>query len=205
MAVIHQTTMVPTKLELLTTWLPTRPWYRGTGRPVLRRAGGFRLDDPAGAVGIEFLVIVDGAGVEPVGYLVPFAYRGAPLDDAEEALVGTSMHGVLGQRWLYDGTRDPVVQAQIAALVAGTAEPQAQHDSGKPDPSIRVTPVELVLPAPAPAVDGDGHTDIGDVVRVHRVLRPEAVSTAGQVSVPWQLADGVRVRSVALSTRPGVG
>ncbi|QIS03873.1 hypothetical protein F5X71_17455 [Nocardia brasiliensis] len=63
--------------------------------------------------------------------------------------------------------------------MAGTAAPQDEHDSGKPDPSIRVTPVELVLPAPAPAVDGDGHTDIGDVVRVHRVLRPEAVSTAG--------------------------
>ena len=29
MAVIHRTTLEPTKLELLTTWLPSRPWYHG--------------------------------------------------------------------------------------------------------------------------------------------------------------------------------
>jgi hypothetical protein len=51
-AIIHNTTMVPTKLELLTAWLPRQPWYLGAGRPELARAGGFRLDDPAGEVGI---------------------------------------------------------------------------------------------------------------------------------------------------------
>jgi hypothetical protein len=50
MAVIHQTTMSPTKLELLAAWLPGQPWYIGTGRaPDLARVGGFRLDDPRGA------------------------------------------------------------------------------------------------------------------------------------------------------------
>ncbi len=29
MAIIHLTTMAPTKLELLTSWLPGRPWYLG--------------------------------------------------------------------------------------------------------------------------------------------------------------------------------
>ncbi|AFU02081.1 maltokinase N-terminal cap-like domain-containing protein [Nocardia brasiliensis] len=202
MAVIHETTMVPTKLELLTAWLPTRTWYQGTDRPVLRRAGGFRLDDPAGAVGIEFVVIVDSAA-EPVAYLVPFAYRGAPLDGAEEALVGTSMHGVLGERWLYDGTRDPVVVAQLVALLAGTAEPQAQHESGTPDPSIQVTPAELALPGAATAVDASAHTDIGGVLRVHRVLEPAGAPSAGQVSAPWQSADGTSVRSVVLSAISG--
>src|SRR5258708_20143791 len=49
MAIIHDTTMSPSKLELLTSWLPAKPWYAGTGRePELAKAGGFRLDDPAG-------------------------------------------------------------------------------------------------------------------------------------------------------------
>ena len=45
MAIIHHTTMTPTKLELLAPWLPTQPWYPGTGsEPELGKAGGFRLD-----------------------------------------------------------------------------------------------------------------------------------------------------------------
>jgi hypothetical protein len=59
MAVIHQTHVKPTKLELLTAWLPTRPWYHGPAEPELARAGGFRLDDPGGEVGIEFMVVTD--------------------------------------------------------------------------------------------------------------------------------------------------
>jgi Maltokinase N-terminal cap domain len=54
MAIVHNTTMSPGKLELLTAWLPAQPWYLGTGRaPELVKAGGFRLDDPEGEVGIE--------------------------------------------------------------------------------------------------------------------------------------------------------
>jgi hypothetical protein len=55
MAVIHRTTMSPSKLGLLTWWLPSQPWYLDTGRePELTKVGGFRLDDPAAEVGIEF-------------------------------------------------------------------------------------------------------------------------------------------------------
>ncbi len=47
MATVHKTTLTPTKLELLTAWLPAQPWYADRGRaPELARAGGFRLDDP---------------------------------------------------------------------------------------------------------------------------------------------------------------
>ena len=54
MAIIHRTTLTPTKLELLTAWLPGRPWYRGgAGEPRLARAGGFRLDDPEGEVSLR--------------------------------------------------------------------------------------------------------------------------------------------------------
>src|SRR5690242_11256798 len=42
MAVVHDTTMTPGKLELLAGWLPRQPWYAGSGGG-LRKAGGFRL------------------------------------------------------------------------------------------------------------------------------------------------------------------
>jgi hypothetical protein len=57
MAIIRQTTMTPTKLALLEAWLPGQPWYRHTGRTARpTKAGGFRLDDPSGQVGLEFMV-----------------------------------------------------------------------------------------------------------------------------------------------------
>jgi hypothetical protein len=60
MAIIHNTTMSPGKLELLQVWLPAQPWYLNSGHvPELAKAGGFRLDDPAGEVGIEFMVVTD--------------------------------------------------------------------------------------------------------------------------------------------------
>lgn len=211
MAVIHRTTMSPSKLELLTAWLPTRPWYRDGGRaPELSKAGGFRLDDPAGAVGIEFVLVNDSAGPEPITYHVPLTYRDAPLDGAGDALVGTSMHGVLGQRWICDATRDPVAIAQIVALLAGRAQPQAQNMSDTPDPSV-VSVGEF--PATATefrsALDTPNHTVIAvgsdRSVRVERVLRPEPATPASdrmdavRVTVPWQIGNGSSVRGVVLA------
>ncbi|MFI6362355.1 1,4-alpha-glucan branching protein [Nocardia sp. NPDC050630] len=204
--------MSPSKLELLTVWLPTRPWYRDNGRaPQLRKAGGFRLDDPAGAVGIEFVLVNDGAEQEQITYHVPLTYRGAPLDGADDALVGTSIHGVLGQRWIYDATRDPVAVAQIVALLAGQAQPQAQGISDTPDPSIVATTGQFSSAATElrSAIDTPTHTEIavssGRSVRVERVLRPEPATPgsgptdAARVTVPWQIADGSSVRGIVLA------
>src|SRR4051794_19589714 len=144
MASIHRTTMSPTKLELLTEWLPRQRWYLGSGRvPELVKAGGFRLDDPEGEVGIEFLVAVDTAGPDPVAYLAPMSYRGAPLEGIgpETGLIGTAEHGVLGTRWLYDGVSDPVFMMALASLLSGTAVPQQQSESDTPDPTVTVRPV----------------------------------------------------------------
>lgn len=132
MAFIYHTTLTPTKLELLADWLPAQPWYRGKGQPELVKAGGFRLDDPKGEVGIEFMAVTDTSGDQPVTYQVPFSYRGAPIAGADAALIGTTEHGVLGQRWVYDGTRDPVLVAQLFALIVGEAEPQMQSTSDTP-------------------------------------------------------------------------
>ncbi|MET8575833.1 1,4-alpha-glucan branching protein [Streptomyces sp. NPDC005012] len=173
MSVIHRTTMAPTKLELVTAWLPGRPWYRGSGTPRLERAGGFRLDDPAGEVGIEFAVFEDADGTV---YHQPMTYRAAPSEGAEEALIGTSEHGVLGTRWVYDATRDPVAVEQIVALLAGRAVPQAQSLSDTPDPSVVASyggPLPGGVHGRASAQDGDGWTDVlldGVTLRVLRVL-----------------------------------
>ncbi|WP_344318545.1 maltokinase N-terminal cap-like domain-containing protein, partial [Streptomyces yatensis] len=152
MSIIHKTTMSPTKTELLTAWLPGQPWYAAAERaPELSRVGGFRLDDPEGEVGIEFMVVRDDAGDRPAWYHVPMTYRAAPLAGAEQALIGTTEHGVLGQRWIYDGAHDPVLVGQLLALLQGRAEPQAQSVSDTPDPSVtaEVTGAGFEVPAGA--------------------------------------------------------
>ena len=49
MALMHETTLVPSKYELLAGWLPTQPWSPGDATR-LERVGAYRLDDPAGEV-----------------------------------------------------------------------------------------------------------------------------------------------------------
>ncbi|MGW4637946.1 maltokinase N-terminal cap-like domain-containing protein [Sphaerisporangium sp. NPDC004334] len=191
MAFIHHTTMTPTKLELLADWLPKQSWYVGeTGTPELVRAGGFRLDDPEGAVGIEFMVVVDATAQEPTAYLVPMGYRDAALEEAPgEALIGTSEHGVLGTRWIYDGVHDPVVMARLRALLRGEAIPQHQSQSDTPDPTVTVH-------ATAPGNGGE--------VRVNRVLRPAdaAQSLPGHLVAGWTWPDGTTARAVLATVAP---
>ncbi|SEC98027.1 hypothetical protein SAMN05216483_2817 [Streptomyces sp. 2131.1] len=204
MAVIHRTTLSPTKLELLAPWLPTRPWYAGSASPVLDRSGGFRLDDPQGEVGIEFMVVTDTSGAEPVAYFVPLTYRGAPLAGAEDALVGTTEHGVLGKRWVYDGGHDPVLAERLFALLDGRAEPQAQSETDTPDPTITHSSTGVPFgSAVATVTDGPEGTDLsvtGATLRLNRVLRPAGdgdplpEGATGQVSGPWRTPEDVEVR-----------
>lgn len=167
MSIIYRTTLTPGKLELLSEWLPTRTWYRVTGRPPeLVKAGGFRLDDPEGEVGIEFMVAIDESGAQPASYHIPMTYRGLPLDDADDYLIGTTEHGVLGRRWIYDGTRDPVLITQLVALIQGEAEAQAQSQSHTPDPTVhsRRIPADPVTATGFTAVDGVSRTEVSIVV-----------------------------------------
>lgn len=111
MAIVHRTTLTPSKLELLEVWLPRQEWAEGTGSPVL--VGGYRFDDPAGEVGLEGLLVETEIGL----LHVPITYRNAPLDGAETHLIGTMEHGVLGQRWAYDGEFDPVWRAAALQVI----------------------------------------------------------------------------------------
>ncbi|GMA40467.1 hypothetical protein GCM10025883_25120 [Mobilicoccus caccae] len=125
MAKIYDAALFPTKLELLERWMGFQRWYTSTRTPVLRRLGGYRLDDPEGEVGIETLIVADESGPTPVVYQVPVTYRDAPLVGAERALIGTLEHSVLGTRYVYDAPHDPVFTARLLALLTG--EDRAQH------------------------------------------------------------------------------
>jgi hypothetical protein len=112
MAIIHQATLTPTKAELIARWLPVQEWF---ARPVqaVTPVAAYRFDDPAGEVGIESLLLdVDGLTVH-----VPVTSRSAPFAEAEDWLVGTLEHSVLGTRWVYDGLADPVYRAEVVRVI----------------------------------------------------------------------------------------
>jgi hypothetical protein len=220
MAIIHNTTMSPGKLELLAAWLPAQPWYRQTGHePDLAKAGGFRLDDPQGEVGIEFMVVTDGSGNRAATYQVPLTYRAGALAGADGGLIGTSEHGVLGRRWIYDGVHDPV----LVALIQGEAEPQAQSLSNAADPTVTGQPVAAGSLTPvrsAVAANGPSSTELrvetasaddvntGELtLRINRILQPgdriDDNRDAGPpcLSATWRLPDGTHVRGVFATAR----
>jgi hypothetical protein len=220
MATIHRTTLAPTKLELLAGWLPEQPWYRDTGAPpALSRAGGFRLDDPAGDVGIEVLLVTDGAGGGGTTYVVPLSYRGAPLVGAERALVGTSEHGVLGTRWIYDAAHDPVAVTQLLSFLEGSADAQQQSQSDTPDPSVGRSPLaaagRLSLPRPLRVSHGTHGRTTVDVrltddssgtardlsLDIVRVISDHGDAGLGRVEADWTRPDGRSARGVVAVIR----
>lgn len=116
----HHATVTPTKQELLEAWLPSQAWAQG--RTVTGKIAEYRFDDPDGEVGVETILWAadDGSVLQ-----VPFTYRGAPLEGAEDFLVGTMEHTVLGPRWVYDGCGDPVwARTLTAAVLTGGAQAQ---------------------------------------------------------------------------------
>ncbi|MEV4119836.1 hypothetical protein [Micromonospora sp. NPDC049645] len=182
MALLHKATLRPTKLELLTTWLPGRPWFAGPPGVEMVSRGAYRFDDPAGEVGIETMLV--GAADGPVHH-VPLTYRAAPLDGADAWLVGTTEHSVLGRRWVYDGCVDPVYAAALAQAIftgSGQAEQYFEVDGRREvrEPTVTVV-VDGAVDHDAPAagnvrrvVDED-HTVIDtDTVELVVVRRPDA-------------------------------
>jgi hypothetical protein len=122
MALIHRAQLQPSKLELIEPWLRARVWFVGDFSAALTSVVAYRFDDPEGEVGIETLLLRSGDG--PV-LQVPLTYRGAPLDGADDRLIGTMQHSVLGRRWVYDATGDP---AYIAALATAAFRGGVQAD-----------------------------------------------------------------------------
>ena len=100
--------------------MPEQPWIGSADTSSLDHIDAYRFDDPDGEVGIEthLLRTADGSVLQ-----VPLTYRGAPLAGAEAFLISTMDHSVLGQRWVYDASCDPVyVRALATAILTGGTE-----------------------------------------------------------------------------------
>lgn len=152
MALLHHATLAPTKLELLSAWLPGRPWFGGSDTATLTQVGMYRFDDPAGEVGIETLLF---RTADDVILQIPVTYRAAPLPATQAALIGTAEHSVLGRRWVYDATADPVYAAALALaiLTGGTqADIDFATDTGlqRWEPTTRIAGSGSAATAPAP-------------------------------------------------------
>lgn len=164
MALIYRASLSPTKLELLAAWLPGRPWYIG-GADHLELVSAYRFDDPAGAVGIETMLVRSGDG--PV-HQVPLTYRAGPLLGGEPWLIGTSEHSVLGERWVYDAAGDPVYAAALAAAIisnTGQAEQLVLVEGDRLEPRELHMDIASTIRTPeesAPNVDRIDHVEDGD-------------------------------------------
>lgn len=120
MALLHRAQLVPSKLELLSGWAPGQPWFEGDAGAGLVTVASFRFDDPDGEVGVETLLVRAGDG--PV-LQIPLTYRNEERSGAEHGFIGAMEHSVLGTRWVYDATTDPVYLGELArAIVTGGAE-----------------------------------------------------------------------------------
>jgi len=114
MAILHQATLSPSKLELITDHLHSIPQYADLRDAEVSLVGAYRFDDPAGRVGIEtHLVSTGGYGT----IQVPLTYREAPLGSAEQWLIGTIEHSVLGTRWVYNACCDPAYASELVRTI----------------------------------------------------------------------------------------
>ena len=95
---------------------------------------------------------------------------------------------MLGRRWIYDGVHDPVLVAQLVAVIQGDAEPQAQSVSNTVDPTVTsqpvtsgsLTAVESAVANEPPGTKLRVETASTDgvrggqlVIRVNRILQPD--------------------------------
>ncbi|MDQ5975298.1 MAG: hypothetical protein QG661_2507 [Actinomycetota bacterium] len=132
MAIVHRAELTPTKLELLAAWLPTQAFFEDGGP--IDRVATFRLDDPAGEVGVETFIVSSGHRL----FHVPMTYRSSPVDDG--VLIGEMEHSVLGHRFVYDGPSDPVyVAVTTEAIVTGAQDVDMFFADGTPDGAPRLS------------------------------------------------------------------
>lgn len=149
MAILHQAQVVPTKLELLQSYLHTIEGLGVSDTDELTVLGAYRFDDPAGEVGIEthLLSSSDGRTLH-----IPLTYRAAPDSHLEPWLVGTTEHSVLGTRWCYDGVGDPVYQSALFRSIT-TNGTQARLEVLTDDGVVERKPTVHVRGSGGPDVD----------------------------------------------------
>lgn len=166
MSIIYDATIEPSKLDMLAAWLPSQEWFIPVPDAELERVASFRFDDPAGQVGMETLLIRHGAWT----YQVPLVYRNAPIPELAAFLLTSTEHSVLGTRWVYDATGDPLYVAAIAGAVLA-AEPQANQVEHRGEERIPL-PATITLTStgtpgtPVPAVESVTAHTVGGVTTI---------------------------------------
>jgi hypothetical protein len=122
---------------------------------------------------------------------------------------------VLGRRWIYDATHDPVAVGQLLAFLAGEAQAQHQNDSDTPEPSVGrswIAGGRLVAPTPLRVANTEpGRTTIAvtgpsseqlalDLIRVLQP-GPLAEEALGHVDADWTRPDGTTARGAVAVVR----
>ena len=115
MAIIYRAELSPSKADILHDFLSSRSWGE-TGE--LELLGAYRFDDPEGEVGVECHLVRAGETI----YHLPLTYRPAPLEGAEQQLLGTMQHSVLGERYVYDGLGDELALDCFRRAICGEQE-----------------------------------------------------------------------------------
>lgn len=199
MAILHQATLAPSKLEILSKYLVTLPAHADTALSDFALLGSYRFDDPTNEVGIETHLLTSGSG--PVSH-VPLTYRAAPMVGAEEWLIATMEHSVLGSRWVYNACGDPVYVAELARaiLTGGTQVEQFVETDDGPvvrEPSATVagsgstsTPVPAIESVVCEAEGNDTVIRSGAMQIVVRHLLTQPAPTESQtLSGQWEGID----------------
>jgi hypothetical protein len=176
MAILHVANLMPSKLELITAWLETQPWG-GVGE--INVVGTYRFDDPAGEVGVEAFVVRRGELL----LHIPLTYRATPLEGG--VLVGNTEHSVLGTRWVYDGTSDPVAVGCFARALRGE-QTQAEMEIWDGDQLVERRSSALRLSLHSGRTDATG----SDQVQIARVLG-DPPDGAHQLAVGWDAGEVV--------------
>jgi hypothetical protein len=180
-------TITPSKLELLKAWLPGQPWLAGADTSELTAVGAYRFDDPAGEVGIETHLLRSANGRL---LQIPVTYRSAPIADA--ALVGTTEHSTLGQRWVYDATGDPVYVSALARtiLTGGRQAALELASGGQREPTTRVrgsgapgTPVPQLRAVEVRDAAGATHMSAAELTLVLRRVLDLPLDAGGAASL----------------------
>lgn len=183
MAIIHQATLTPSKLELLGAYLSD--WIQLVEHvgDSLTSVGAYRFDDPAGEVGIETHILTSEGG--PFLH-IPVTYRSAPRAGIDGALIGTMEHSVLGTRWMYDATTEPIYVGELVRtiLTGGLEAPEMVETPDGPRP--RATKAQI---------RGSGHDDaavpaIGSVAAERSGTTTRIVAGDTTIVVSHVLSDG---------------
>lgn len=115
MAIIYNATITPSKPDVVEAWLDRQYW---SGAGPSEMLGSYRFDDPDGQVGIEAMLLRRGDRVLQAA----LTYRPAPLAGADDHLIATVDHSVLGSRWVYDAVADPVAVGCFGRALTGDQE-----------------------------------------------------------------------------------